>query len=137
MRASVVRLVIPASLDISLAAHYALLTSADCAAIEGFMDLQAKAAIMHARPDLPNVSLALPERIVAQLDELVRHGHFANRQAAVAAAVERLHADEKTQHLTARQAAFTRLCGALRLGTTRQSLRRAELDRLTWESGRR
>ena len=106
--------------------------------LEGcFMDLQTKALIMHVRPDAHHVSLALLERTVAQLDELVRQGHFANHQAAVAAAVERLYAEEEPRHLTTRQEAFTRLCGALQLGTTRQSLRRAELDRLTWESGRR
>lgn len=92
---------------------------------------------MSVNPDVHHVSLVLPERIVTQLDALVRHGHFANRQEAVAAAVERLYAAEETHHLTARQEAFARLCGALHLGTTRESLRQAELDRLTWESGSR
>ena len=36
------------------------------------------------------VALELPERTIGQLDALVHQGHFANRQAAVVAAVERL-----------------------------------------------
>jgi len=92
---------------------------------------------MSVNHDLHHVSLVLPERIVTQLDALVRHGHFANRQDAVVAAVERLYAAQEKHHLTARQEAFTRLCGALHLGTTRKSLRQAEHDRLTWESGAR
>ena len=92
---------------------------------------------MSVNSDLYHISLVLPEHIVTQLDALVRHGHFANRQNAVAAAVERLYAEEETHHLTARQEAFARLRGALHLGTTGESLRQAELDRLTWESGSR
>jgi Arc/MetJ-type ribon-helix-helix transcriptional regulator len=91
---------------------------------------------MSLRPDAQTVALELPERTITQLDELVRHGHFANRQAAVVAAVERLYTAEP-RHLKARQEALARLCGALHLGTTRQSLRQAELERLTWESGQR
>ena len=78
-----------------------------------------------------------PEYTVGQLDELVRHGHFSNREEAIVAAVERLYADEETRHVTTRQAAFARLCGALQLGTTHASLRQEELDRLTWESTHR
>ncbi len=74
---------------------------------------------------------------MGQLDEFVRHGHFANREEAIVAAVARLHADEATRHVTTRQAAFARLCGALQLGTTRASLRQEELDRLTWDSTHR
>ena len=92
---------------------------------------------MSVNSDLHHISFVLPEHILTQLDALVLHGHFANRQDAVAAAVERLYAEEETYHLTARQEAFARLCGALHLGTTRESLRQAELDRLTWESGSR
>jgi Arc/MetJ-type ribon-helix-helix transcriptional regulator len=80
------------------------------------------------------LSLALPEHTLAQLEDMVRHGHFANHQEAITVAVERLYAEEETRHMTARQVAFTRLCGALQLGTTRESLRQAEHDRLTWES---
>jgi hypothetical protein len=80
------------------------------------------------------VALELPERTIGQLDALVHHGHFANRQAAVVAAVERLYTAAPCC-LQVRQEAFTRLCGALHLGTTRQSLRQAERERLTWESG--
>jgi hypothetical protein len=68
--------------------------------------------MMVAKADAHTVALQLPERTLAQLDTLVRDGHFANRQAA-----------------------FARLCGALHLGTTRQSLGDAEIDRLAWESG--
>ena len=91
---------------------------------------------MSIRSDSHTVALELPEHTIAQLDELVRHGRFANRQAAIVAAVERLYTDEP-RHLKARQEALARLCGALHLGTTRQSLRHAELERLTWESGQR
>lgn len=82
------------------------------------------------------VTLLLPSHIVSQLDELVRRGYFHNRQEAVIAAVERLRTEDITQQET-RQQALTRLCGALSLGTTRQSLRQAELDRLAWESEQR
>ncbi len=91
---------------------------------------------MSVTPNSQDHSLKLPKRTVAQLDELVRNGRFKNHQTAVAAAVERLYAEEHS-HLTARQEAFARLCGALQLGTTRESLRSAELDRLDWESGQR
>jgi Arc/MetJ-type ribon-helix-helix transcriptional regulator len=90
---------------------------------------------MSARPDSQDFSLSLPERTLAQLDELIRQGRFKNHQTAVAAAVERLYAEEC--HQTTRQEAFARLCGALQLGTTRESLRTAELDRLDWESGQK
>ena len=89
---------------------------------------------MSAKADVHIVVLQLPERTLAQLDTLVREGHFADRQAAIVAAVERLY-QEEPHLLTARQAAFARLCGALHLGTTRQSFRNAEIDRLAWESG--
>ena len=99
--------------------------------------LATKACIMPDRADSHHVSLVLPERTVVQLDELVRHGHFSNREEAMVAAVERLYADEETRHVTTRQAAFACLCGALQLGTTHASLRQEELDRLTWESTHR
>jgi Arc/MetJ-type ribon-helix-helix transcriptional regulator len=89
---------------------------------------------MSVKSDSQTVSLELPERTIVQLNELVRHGRFANRQAAVVAAVERLYTEEP-RHLQARQDALARLCGALHLSTNRHSLRQAELDRLTWESG--
>jgi Arc/MetJ-type ribon-helix-helix transcriptional regulator len=92
---------------------------------------------MQAGPHLHTLSLVLPEHTLAQLDDMVRHGHFANHQEAITAAVERLYAEEETRHKTARQAAFSRLCGALQLGTTQASLRQAEHDRLTWESNSR
>ena len=92
---------------------------------------------MPVGPDAQTIAFVLSERTVAQLDELVRRGHFATRQAVVTAAVDRLYAVEETRHLTTRQEAFTRLCGALQLGTTWKSLRQAELDRFTWESGSR
>ncbi len=88
---------------------------------------------MSAGSDNQDFSFSLPERTLAQLDELVRQGRFTNRQTAVAAAVDRLYAEE--HHLTTRQEAFARLCGVLQLGTTRESLRTAKLDRLDWESG--
>jgi Arc/MetJ-type ribon-helix-helix transcriptional regulator len=92
---------------------------------------------MPVGPVTQTIALVLSERTVTRLDELVRHGHFANRQEAVTAAVERLYTEEEIRHLTARQEAFARLCGALQLGTTRESLRQDELDRLTWETGSR
>lgn len=87
---------------------------------------------MNERSNSSDFSLQLPERTVAQLNELIRAGRFSNHQTAVSVAVERLYAEEHAR-LTARQKAFTRLCGALQLGTTRESLRVAELDRLGGE----
>jgi Arc/MetJ-type ribon-helix-helix transcriptional regulator len=92
---------------------------------------------MPVTPDSHHVPLVLPEHTVAQLDELVRHGHFVSHQEAVVVAVDRLYTDEEDLHLTTRQEAFARLCGALHLGTTWESLRQAELDRLAWESQHR
>ena len=89
---------------------------------------------MAVNPETSTVVLELPERTFVQLDELVRQGCFATRQAALIAAVERLYA--MTPHRrTARQEALAHLCGALHLGTTSHSLRDAEQDRLAWESG--
>jgi Arc/MetJ-type ribon-helix-helix transcriptional regulator len=89
---------------------------------------------MQADAHSHTLSLALSEHTIAQLDDMVRHGHFATHQEAITVAVERLYAEEETRHMTARQAAFSKLCGALQLGTTSASLRQAEHDRLTWES---
>jgi Arc/MetJ-type ribon-helix-helix transcriptional regulator len=88
---------------------------------------------MPVGPDAQTIAFVLSERPIAQLDALVRRGHFATRQTAVTAAVDRLYTAEETRHLTARQAAFTRLCGVLQLGTTLESLPQAECDRLAWE----
>ena len=74
-----------------------------------------------------DVSLNLPEHTVSQLNELVRSGRFKNRQTAVAA-VERLYAEEHRRRETRREA-LGRVCGALRLGTTRESLRKPEYER--------
>jgi hypothetical protein len=71
------------------------------------------------------------------LDDIVRHGHFINHQEAITVAVERLYAEEETRHMTTRQTAFTRLCGALQLSTAPASLQQAGHDRLTWESNSR
>jgi hypothetical protein len=91
---------------------------------------------MPVSPEAFRITLELPERTFGQLDELVQQGHFATRQAALVAAIERLYT--LTPHrLTTRQEALTRLCGALHLGTTRHSLRAAERERLAWESGQR
>ncbi len=81
-------------------------------------------------------ALTLPERTQAQLDELVRAGQFPDLQTAVATAVDRLYTETQA-NATKRQQAFTRLNGALRLGTTRESLREAEQERLDWESEQR
>ncbi len=91
---------------------------------------------MRALTDSPDHALALPERTKTQLDELVRAGQFPDLQAAVATAVDRLYT-EKQANATKRQQAFTRLNGALRLGTTRESLREAEQERLDWEGEQR
>jgi Arc/MetJ-type ribon-helix-helix transcriptional regulator len=130
-------IVISANLDMPLATHYAVRMGPDGAAMASDIHLETKVSSMPDRTDSHHVSLVLPERTIVQLDELVRHGHFSNRQEAMVAAVERLHTDEETRHVTTRQAAFARLCGALQLGTTRASLRQEELDRLTWESTHR
>lgn len=82
------------------------------------------------------IALELPERTLTQIDTLIRGGHFIDRPEAIAAAVERLY-HEEPQRSTPSQDAFTRVCGALHLGTTPQSLRDAERDRLDWESEQR
>lgn len=84
----------------------------------------------------PTLDLELPAQTKAQLDELVRRGRFPNHATAVVAAVERLFAEEQPPEQT-RHTAFRRLCGALRLGTSRASLQQAERDRLDWESEQR
>jgi len=81
-------------------------------------------------------SFELSEHTVVQLDELVRIGRFSSHETAIAAAVERLYAEER-RSLNDRQKAFARVCGTLRLGSTKESLRNAEYDRLDWESGQR
>jgi Arc/MetJ-type ribon-helix-helix transcriptional regulator len=81
-------------------------------------------------------SFELPERTVVQLDELVQVGRFSSHQTAVAAAVERLHAEE-CRSLETRQKALARVGGTLRLSSTKESLRNAEYDRLDWESEHR
>jgi Arc/MetJ-type ribon-helix-helix transcriptional regulator len=86
--------------------------------------------------DLRNVLLTLTAHALGQLDELVRCGRFKDRDTAVVAAVARLYA-EASHEPTMRQQAFARLCGALQIGTTRESLRAAEHDRLDWEIARR
>jgi Arc/MetJ-type ribon-helix-helix transcriptional regulator len=87
---------------------------------------------MNANTDTQDVSLNVPPHVLSQLDEMVRSGCFKDRQTAVATAVERLYAEEFPR-LTARQLAFARLNGTLHLGTTRESLQQAKLDRLEWE----
>src|SRR5712691_6891093 len=72
----------------------------DGAAMARDMHLETKASIMPDRADSYHVSLVLPERTVVQLDELVRHGHFSNREEALVAAVERLYADADTANRT-------------------------------------
>ena len=91
---------------------------------------------MRVREKKQDLSFQLPERTIAQLDELVRIGRFTSRQTAVTAAVEHLLAQE-CPSLESRRAALARVCGSLRLGTTRESLRNAECDRLDWESRQR
>lgn len=88
---------------------------------------------MSKNTDSQTIALELPERTLAQIDTLIRSGHFSDRPGAIAAAVERLY-HEEPQLSTSSQDALARLCGALHLGTTPQSLRDAELDRLDWES---
>jgi hypothetical protein len=73
---------------------------------------------------------------VAQLDELVRLRSFPDRREAIIVAIERLYTAAVTPRRR-RQQALARLCGALSLGTTRQSLHQAAVDRLAWESAER
>ena len=91
---------------------------------------------MHVTENGQEPSFELSERTVIQLNELVRSGRFSSHQTAVAAAVERLYAEE-CRSLEIRQKALARVCGTLRLGSTKESLRDAEYDRLDWESGQR
>ncbi len=87
---------------------------------------------MSNKSELHPIALELTEHTVSQLDTLIRCGHFIDRQEVIAAAVDRLYHEEPEFSVT-RQEAFNRLCGALHLGTSRQSLRDAEFDRLDWE----
>ena len=99
-----------------------ILTSLDIPlAVNSFINSQTKVSLTPVTPDSYHVSLMLQHTVV-QLNELVCHRHFVNRQEAVVAAVNRLDADEETQSLTTCQEAFIRLCGALHLGTARESL---------------
>ena len=66
---------------------------------------------------------------LAQLDQLVRSGRYANRTAAIEAAVERLAAD-CADDAQARPKAFEESCGALSIGITPASMRAAEMERL-------
>ena len=91
---------------------------------------------MRPLTDAPDRALTLPERTKTQRDELVRAGQFPDLQAAVATAVDRL-STETQANATQRQQALSRLNGALRLGTTRESLWEAEQERLDWESEQR
>lgn len=91
---------------------------------------------MSQKADSQTIVLELPERTLAQIDTLIRDGYFIDRPEAIAAAVDRLY-HEEPKLSTSRQDALARLCGALHLGTTPQSLRDAELDRLDWESEQR
>jgi hypothetical protein len=63
-------------------------------------------------------------------------GRFKTRTAAIEAAVERLAAAEWRDPARLRRA-FDRACGALDLGVDRATARRARLDRLDGEAGRR
>ena len=91
---------------------------------------------MSTLTDPPERSLPLPERTKTQLDELVRTGRFPTLQEAVATAVDQLYTETQA-NATKRQQALTRLSGVLQLGTTRESLRHAEQERLDWESEQR
>lgn len=88
---------------------------------------------MSKKADSQTIALDLPKRTLTQIDTLIRGGHFIDRPEAIATAVDRLYREEP-QLSTPSQDALARLCGALHLGTTPQSLRDAELDRLDWES---
>ena len=89
---------------------------------------------MNSTENRQGLPLNLPTRTVTQLDELIREGRFTDHQTAIVTAVERLYAEARSSS-TARQQAVDRLCGALRLGTSPESLRKAEQERLDWESG--
>lgn len=89
---------------------------------------------MPSTESLQTLPIHLPNRTVSQLDELIREGRFTDHQTAIVTAVERLYAEEQAS-TSVRQKAVDRLCGALRLGTSRESLQKAEQERLDWESG--
>ncbi len=89
---------------------------------------------MPSTENMQGLPIHLPNRTVNQLDELIREGRFTDHQTALVTAVERLYVKEHSSS-TACQKAVDRLCGALRLGTSRESLRKAEQERLDWESG--
>ena len=67
-----------------------------------------------------------------QLDELTRWGKFKTRTAVIEAAVKRLYEAERRDPERLRRA-LEASCGALPGGTTRESFKAAEFDRLDWE----
>ena len=66
-----------------------------------------------------------------QLDQLVRSGRYPNRTAAIEAAVARL-ADDADEALERRRRAVEATCGALSLGITSESMRKAEWEYSDW-----
>ncbi len=50
--------------------------------------------------DLHPIALELTEHTVSQLDTLMRCGHFTDRQAVIAAAVDRLYHQEPQHTVT-------------------------------------
>jgi uncharacterized protein (DUF433 family) len=74
--------------------------------------------------------------IVREYPELEKEDVYQAAKYGAWLVTERISTGEHLP-LTTRQQAFARLCGALQLGTTPESLRAAELDRLDWESGQR
>ena len=74
----------------------------------------------------------IPERTASLLDALVKAGRFPDQRTALETAVDQLYKQE-LQPASDRADALQRVSGALALGTTRASLRDAELDRLDFE----
>lgn len=92
-----------------------------------------------ARTKQPHRKVSFSTRIspktLDQLDELVRWGSYPNRTSAIEAAVARL-ADDADEGLRQKRRAFEETAGSLSLGTTPESLKKAEHERLEWEADR-
>jgi Arc/MetJ-type ribon-helix-helix transcriptional regulator len=77
----------------------------------------------------------LSPQTLAQLDTLVGQGAFRNRTEAIETAVDRLFLAQQRDPVRLRRA-FDQAHGTIQGGSDRESWRRAEMDRLEWETDR-
>jgi len=80
-------------------------------------------------------STRISPRTLDQLDQLVRSGRYANRTAAIEAAVDRL-ANDEAEVLERRRRALEASCGAFSLGIDSSRMREAKMEYLEWLADR-